>query len=607
MSTATRMRWLGAACVLPHSSITDAIIVRHSKAPSSAIRRKHREDVVSDLNENSIALGQGRRLAPQALLQEQQEIAGKQAASSVQGKGAQSLVRGLTKKGKKNKTKSTKTPSSSSISSVTSSVLGTSSGTSASETTSLGKTKSTSSSTSQSLAQTGTQSPSSEGLSTSSTRFLDFQSLLFGATRDDAKTNVEEESEGGIHLFSSVDNNICHCDHCSVRQRFPSEIMTFGTSSTVTVKCGPRKQSADQCVNQNALSVLQSDVGAALNFQRFCFYECLPSQGRTSPLQSACVALQDDEVWKLQPGKDPALLSMPMLLEAKTAGASETTSGILISKEPGRNPVADAKAASESLSAEAKKTHDAAHGIAENSKATSNPDIDEENVEVAMQKMVQESEKSATLATESATAARDALDQTREEARAAAVAAGKEVIDSLAKEEAAAAQAAAAYAEKQANTPQAKAAAAMEKAGKPFFDQMKGAEVRARDYTVAADAKSAKAAAMEAEARELEKRANAANIAGDRPTADATIASAEQKWEEGQALAKKSVELRGQAGDIIKLIPQYQHAGTVAAALAAQAANPAFMAPPHILPPPAPDPMASWAGPDPMAQFRRAP
>ncbi|CAD7957857.1 unnamed protein product [Amoebophrya sp. A120] len=471
-----------------------------------------------------------------------------------------------------------------------------------------------------------------------------------GADADQDST-VEEDSSWTL----LNERDVCRCDQCSVLQRFPSEVF-----SNVNLKCGPTAGSptgghepaffargaaaaantgraslgpstgggssfsflasafsgastvardSSECRSMSSRTVLETPVGSYVNLQRHCFYECQPAQGfRASPLNSACVALTETEVATLRPGKDPAFL----LVDAEERKQEQQKMLLLASSSSSRKKIAPAD-----VVANAKKTAAETGGESENALADSHATVKKheaggganfgENVAVAFAQMVHEAEAAANEATEAAAETTKTMDAICDEARAAAVGKGKALIASLSTEEKEAAAKAAAYKAKLANTPSAKAKVAMDKAAQPFFDQMTGAQARARDYSTLADQKAGKAVELEKEARDLEKEANQLNKDGDRVGASQTIAVATEKWEEGQRLAKKAEELRTQARDINALVPQYQHAGTVAGALAAQAANPAFAAPPHILPPPPPDPMASWSGPDPMAQFHRSP
>eukprot|EP00392_Amoebophrya_sp_AT5.2_P012683 g12790.t1 len=392
-------------------------------------------------------------------------------------------------------------------------------------------------------------------------------------------------------------------------------------SSGIATDISPGATSTPECRNTNAFSVLATRVGENVNAERYCFHECKPVQGWSqTPQGASCVSLTQGEVRQLtaavlRPAPSPELAARSsrlhdpaalQLLATKRVGTELSSSAS--SNGSGDDVVAHAQKVAADTAADAAKSSAAAHAKVE---SRSGQDVDwSAGAGVVLAQMVHAAETEANEAVEAAGAAVKTMDESCDEvARASAVAAGDAAIASLATEEAAAAAKAAAYNARVASTPNAKAKVAMEKAAKPFFDQMTQAQGTARDYVTVADKKAGDAAVAEGEARELENQANAANARGERcgAVAESLIGQAKSKWAAGQRLAKKAEELRSQAQDINKLVPQYQHAGTVAGALAAQAANPNFVAPPHILPPPPPDPMASWAGPDPMAEFRRSP
>eukprot|EP00391_Amoebophrya_sp_Ameob2_P013777 CAMPEP_0178987626 /NCGR_PEP_ID=MMETSP0795-20121207/3364_1 /TAXON_ID=88552 /ORGANISM="Amoebophrya sp., Strain Ameob2" /LENGTH=606 /DNA_ID=CAMNT_0020678819 /DNA_START=148 /DNA_END=1970 /DNA_ORIENTATION=+ len=437
-------------------------------------------------------------------------------------------------------------------------------------------------------------------------------------TSSDDELTAEEQSRNSVVpvLQTGLD---CRCDACRTTHRFPSELLPQLPAGS-RLKCAPptaaspspTATSTPECRNTNAFSVLATRVGENVNAERYCFHECKPVQGWSqTPQGASCVSLTQGEVRQLtaavlRPAPSPELAARSsrlhdpaalQLLATKRVGTELSSSAS--SNGSGDDVVAHAQKVAADTAADAAKSSAAAHAKVE---SRSGQDVDwSAGAGVVLAQMVHAAETEANEAVEAAGAAVKTMDESCDEARASAVAAGDAAIASLATEEAAAAAKAAAYNARVASTPNAKAKVAMEKAAKPFFDQMTQAQGTARDYVTVADKKAGDAAVAEGEARELENQANAANARGERAVAESLIGQAKSKWAAGQRLAKKAEELRSQAQDINKLVPQYQHAGTVAGALAAQAANPNFVAPPHILPPPPPDPMASWAGPDPMA------
>jgi len=98
--------------------------------------------------------------------------------------------------------------------------------------------------------------------------------------------------------ISADDLPSCSCDCCDVVNRSPGEVL-----NEVRVKCSPSSgHSTDLCGELCAPSEEDAVLGSAaqngmLDYQRFCFFECKPVDGRwrESPPGTQCVALEDAE------------------------------------------------------------------------------------------------------------------------------------------------------------------------------------------------------------------------------------------------------------------------------------------------------------------------
>jgi len=89
---------------------------------------------------------------------------------------------------------------------------------------------------------------------------------------------------------------LCSCDCCSVALRRPEE----RKDNIQSFKCAPSQEhSPDLCGPQcrpsdEAVGFLAKD--RLLDYTRFCFYDCKPSQGHLSLLASQCLSLKDFEL-----------------------------------------------------------------------------------------------------------------------------------------------------------------------------------------------------------------------------------------------------------------------------------------------------------------------
>lgn len=118
---------------------------------------------------------------------------------------------------------------------------------------------------------------------------------------------------GALRGTAGDDQSMCSCDCCDVVERRPDEV-----SAGVGVKCAPSAaHSQDVCGEQCSPGeddlVLQVEgEQTTLDYLRFCFFECKPAEGISSPVRTQCIALDSTDVRRvLDPGgnaMDPAFL-----------------------------------------------------------------------------------------------------------------------------------------------------------------------------------------------------------------------------------------------------------------------------------------------------------
>jgi len=94
------------------------------------------------------------------------------------------------------------------------------------------------------------------------------------------------------------DEPTCSCDCCDVVKRRPDEFL-----ADVKIKCVPAgthstETCSNQCTAPDSDRILQTQ-DKVLDYQRFCFFECKPVEGPSSPVTSQCVALSDADTLRV--------------------------------------------------------------------------------------------------------------------------------------------------------------------------------------------------------------------------------------------------------------------------------------------------------------------
>lgn len=93
----------------------------------------------------------------------------------------------------------------------------------------------------------------------------------------------------------------CSCDCCDTVPRLPEEIV-----GNVAVKCSPSEgHSTDMCDQMCAPSPRDHLLGMAaeamaLDYLRFCLYECKPAKGVISPIHTQCIDLDGEDVRRVE-------------------------------------------------------------------------------------------------------------------------------------------------------------------------------------------------------------------------------------------------------------------------------------------------------------------
>lgn len=304
--------------------------------------------------------------------------------------------------------------------------------------------------------------------------------------------------------------------------------------------------------------------GSELDRSRFCFFECKPAEGPTSPAASACVALSAEDRAHLAEGsgnaKDPATLSFLQLAPS---------------------PAADAEA--EAMASAARAQADATRAVASElrsqqaNEAVARAERLDAPDPLAGIASIREDEGRAERAAQAAQAEAGTAEETVLKARTVAleggVQAGKSAMEEVKAADIKAAHDLAAFRDKLVNKQEMKAIAAAMKAAEPFQLSMWRAQKTVSDYSTQAQTDMKKAKALQTEATALAEKANAAS---DRAAAASVYEQAQQKAAEAAQYASNAKAAFATADDLNKGIPKYQGAAQAAAARAAFDSMPAW-------------------------------
>lgn len=392
---------------------------------------------------------------------------------------------------------------------------------------------------------------------------------------------------------STRDLPACSCDCCEVAKRRADEV-----NLGVQIKCAPSdSHSSDMCTEECLASdtdkILPSTDGT-LQYMRFCFYECKPFQGLSSPLASECLDLDNEDIKLVIDAdgnaQDPAVAFAAAaqreahnrtvaLMTAKAAQKADPEAVKVLANNMKRQATNEGAAAR--AEAEASRVVEAGHAEDLNTRLKQQVSNQKAGLSVGFQGLSDihqamiNAEKEAAKAAEAAQVALSSVHAGKKQAWEVAMGEGqKSVIGVKAAADAKAAKDAAKYAVV-VNRVEVKMAEAAAKAANPYFLSMLRAQESVKDYTVRATKNAAQAVAREKEARSLEKAARKLQSQGKMAVAEGKIASAQELMKSAQDLAKQARQLFASADAINKSVPKY------AAAAQAAAARAAFEAAPH--------------------------
>lgn len=149
----------------------------------------------------------------------------------------------------------------------------------------------------------------------------DHQSPRSDETTTRSGEDVDDRDLPGFGLNSAIaetasDPDACACRRCSVQRRQPHELSVV---ANVSIKCAPSDVSPQNYAGQEdcywrgteggeSASVLSLGRGETVDLLRFCFSECKPVEGLTSPLNSGCAKADGEDVAKLAGETDLAFL-----------------------------------------------------------------------------------------------------------------------------------------------------------------------------------------------------------------------------------------------------------------------------------------------------------
>eukprot|EP00747_Dinoflagellata_sp_TGD_P164503 gnl/TRDRNA2_/TRDRNA2_184511_c0_seq1.p1 gnl/TRDRNA2_/TRDRNA2_184511_c0~~gnl/TRDRNA2_/TRDRNA2_184511_c0_seq1.p1 ORF type:complete len:503 (+),score=138.11 gnl/TRDRNA2_/TRDRNA2_184511_c0_seq1:54-1562(+) len=129
----------------------------------------------------------------------------------------------------------------------------------------------------------------------------------------------------------------CSCDCCDTVLRRADEVVDGAGVKCVPSELHNSDMCTDQCVLDSTEHVLDTQEDDALEYGRFCFFECKPAHGIFSPVTDACVALDSADMQKTRDAEGNA--QDPALVYAKkrsppVASLIRQTAAVMSSKEP---------------------------------------------------------------------------------------------------------------------------------------------------------------------------------------------------------------------------------------------------------------------------------
>jgi len=394
----------------------------------------------------------------------------------------------------------------------------------------------------------------------------------------------------------------CSCDCCEVASRRSDEV-AFG----VSIKCAPSDQhAADMCpenCNVDEDDKLLPTSDGSLQYVRFCFQECKPFQGATSPKASECVGLdtQDLQLVVDENGnaRDPAVAMVAeanRIAQTAAAAKSKRATAALASKaavqriDPAAvkvfatnmNRQADVEGAAARLQAQDSRDTEVDEATALNKRLKGEIHIKRTGIRMGMAGLndihnaMLNAEEEAQVAAEAAQSAISSVHEGKKQAWQTAVGEGQASVASVKAQADAKAKADAAKWALVVNNVEMKMLAAAEKAARPYHLSMLRAQQTVADYTKEAKSQASEAIKRETAAKNLESSARKAQAAGAMAKAEGLIGSAQSAMKDAKRMAAQARQMFASADEINKSIPKYAAAAQAAAARAAYDMQPAW-------------------------------
>lgn len=402
----------------------------------------------------------------------------------------------------------------------------------------------------------------------------------------------------------------CDCSCCVTTERLPAEV-----ENNFNLKCARPAADKDtcngveQCVTGATDQVLTAAGGAALDYSRFCFFECKVPSGLTSALGSECVELSAAELAAVASDSGNAL-DLADLHEGDGAlgGTSSDGAAGVSSSESGRSASAGSSSAGSPTPAPGTALALAGKAAAEAARTEARATAAEAKAAaaaVATVRTAREANQAAAAGNGAVAHLRGQVVQAKLHARAAAAAAA-ETRNVLEEVKAAAHDAAVevgkqAAAEVQGEADQAKrilasmiASASVppppeipESVGKvmgPYFAAAGRAMTTMGLYSDQAQQMTNNAGVMREQARTMANQANDYQAAGDTANAAKMLGTAHDLMGKADSLQSGATTYQNVAASINSGLPLYENARAAAGARAAYWANLPGMIPPPVPP-----------------------
>lgn len=410
----------------------------------------------------------------------------------------------------------------------------------------------------------------------------------------------------------------CSCDCCAVSERRPDEVLSAivaGANVSVNVKCSPSDSHnadicpLDECQTQESDRVLGPSAaggGGAVDYMRYCFYECKPLAGVRSPIFSQCVDLDDSDVRIVTANgadaKDPAVA----VIAAVAAAARNRTSSLLASrtrvridpreaevlvrnmKRQAETQAAAAKSeASEGREVEVSKAQELSSRLKARIAARKMGEPESPSMAMAdIHEGMLDAEEQAQQAAQSMQDAIQSLHAGRQKAWDAAVGAGQAAMMGVKNEfqawvdhknwVACRLDGSCQEGADSVAATEKKMAEAAAKAAEPYHLSMLRSQESVQTYTAKAEKAASEAVAWEAKSKALTVAANADKQKGKIEFAEEKIAEAKLWMKRAKEFAAQAKHFFATADQVNKDIPKFQAAAQAAAVRAAYDQQPAW-------------------------------